>query len=973
MHAQIPESTARRTPADRKVSDYAVSTDLIQRAAYYAPTEFQCLEPPGLWTANYHFVAQALEAVETLPRVLIDKPKRGHYVLRHTGRDFYHNPRRHCASLKLLVSLSSSSSAGPATFSNSRPVPPPAPPDPDAVNELIYSYMATSTFNVSTLADTIQQQDGLVFSGEQRWLYHTEGRRRHTNMSERNEGEGDTLLQDCVQAVLDVSKRADIRNDLAAYARYAYFIRVCNTALESLDIPNLKNPDNLQLLFHCTDPKILAGSYDNLEPVHKPDVVIISLVATRRTSKHLDATWDKVIEKYAPKSLTHGYEWRDILDSRELQRVETKLAPLPARYKTALAKVADLHPAGPQSEVVRGPAKKKRRTETSPGSRCAVRESTMTATEQSGRCAARESTGTKRKRIDDDTDDSEVRLKSTVQCARYGAEMVSRAGAVNHAINLLVIDDVAWYNRQAAIQAEGINFIQDLRRFFVLLAAFQRFTLEGWGSNIALNPQAKHKHDSSRGRSDIRSALRTGALRMDRLAMESVTVRPAKPRISRVPAVCRLYPITTLIGREFLEAWLECVQCNYALWERGVPHSSPSLDKLMVERRTTADGRTTHSGVMSDWDLAHVEGHSQDKRRHRTGTLLFMALELLRDEYWDGKIECSYRHGLEALIWMLPWVFFRFQDGQEIKGAPLGGWRTGNYNVCREKKGAFLYDFHEGIYNPTTSYKEEWGFAYGLLFWLMDQRYASADAYRNPQRLGSKEGKAKPSKPSDTYGIFWRQVEGICSAPRREHLHYLHELIPDACLSPHHTRVAIRVVRLRTSESSTVPYRHTPLPTPYTPQEMSQAHFAHPGDLPYAPPVLRAASPSGSINTEYGPDETSLSDMELSPGEFEGKIEAALRLHEQREQEVVAEAKPVLIPKPKTAAEEKQTFEQVMRCLRWHVQQLEENQIVENMMLRGSQAGLVAQPSSDDVGVIMASMMGSGGAPSRTSVGGDIG
>ncbi|KAA1475564.1 hypothetical protein DENSPDRAFT_805940 [Dentipellis sp. KUC8613] len=154
---------------------------------------------------------------------------------------------------------------------------------------------------------------------------------------------------------------------------------------------------------------------------------------------------------------------------------------------------------------------------------------------------------------------------------------------------------------------------------------------------------------------------------------------------------------------------------------------------------------------------------------------------------------------------------------------------------------------------------------------------------------------------------------------------------------------------------------------------MSQTHFAHPGDLPYAPPVLRAASPSGSINTEYGPDETSLSDMELSPGEFEGKIEAALRLHEQRDQEVVAVAKPVLIPKPKTAAEEKQTFEQVMRCLRWHVQQLEENQIVENMMLRGSQAGLVAQPSSDDVGVIMASMMGSGGVPSKTSGGGGIG
>jgi hypothetical protein len=46
------------------------------------------------------------------------------------------------------------------------------------------------------------------------------------------------------------------------------------------------------------------------------------------------------------------------------------------------------------------------------------------------------------------------------------------------------LDDVAWvwwFDRQGAIQSTGINFIQDLPYFVVLLVAFQRFNLANWG------------------------------------------------------------------------------------------------------------------------------------------------------------------------------------------------------------------------------------------------------------------------------------------------------------------------------------------------------------------------------------------------------------------------------------------------------------------------------------------------------------
>ena len=45
-------------------------------------------------------------------------------------------------------------------------------------------------------------------------------------------------------------------------------------------------------------------------------------------------------------------------------------------------------------------------------------------------------------------------------------------------------DDVAyvwWYDNEGAIQSNGINFVQDLPYFLVLLLCFERFTREDWG------------------------------------------------------------------------------------------------------------------------------------------------------------------------------------------------------------------------------------------------------------------------------------------------------------------------------------------------------------------------------------------------------------------------------------------------------------------------------------------------------------
>ena len=58
-------------------------------------------------------------------------------------------------------------------------------------------------------------------------------------------------------------------------------------------------------------------------------------------------------------------------------------------------------------------------------------------------------------------------------------------------INLAVAGDFIYlwrYDRQRPIQFSGLNFIQDLPRFLVLLLAMQRFQNRHWGLNPKLDP-----------------------------------------------------------------------------------------------------------------------------------------------------------------------------------------------------------------------------------------------------------------------------------------------------------------------------------------------------------------------------------------------------------------------------------------------------------------------------------------------------
>ena len=92
-------------------------------------------------------------------------------------------------------------------------------------------------------------------------------------------------------------------------------------------------------------------------------------------------------------------------------------------------------------------------------------------------------------------------------------------------------------------------------------------------------------------------------------------------------------------------------------------------------------------GVLTDFDLTVFAWLTRVPGTNRTGTIPFMALELLQDQYWKGNITRRYHHELEAFMWMLPFVFLAYDNGKFDRKAPfVVDWMTSDHNTCREKK-----------------------------------------------------------------------------------------------------------------------------------------------------------------------------------------------------------------------------------------------------------------------------------------------
>ncbi|KAF9218530.1 hypothetical protein BS17DRAFT_791204 [Gyrodon lividus] len=147
----------------------------------------------------------------------------------------------------------------------------------------------------------------------------------------------------------------------------------------------------------------------------------------------------------------------------------------------------------------------------------------------------------------------------------------------------------------------------------------------------------------------------------------------------------KLRPIKELKPDIMFKAWYQCVECHYTLWKAGIHHRDVSCENLMYYM--TDKGVM---GVLNDFDLASVRGDGRSGNE-RTGTIPFMAIELLEPDGQSGRVDHTYRHDMESFIWVFIWICFQYSDGKMVeKPRPLDIWAKVDPSGCAKEKTYFL-------------------------------------------------------------------------------------------------------------------------------------------------------------------------------------------------------------------------------------------------------------------------------------------
>ncbi|KAI0758707.1 hypothetical protein C8Q74DRAFT_1359558 [Fomes fomentarius] len=197
----------------------------------------------------------------------------------------------------------------------------------------------------------------------------------------------------------------------------------------------------------------------------------------------------------------------------------------------------------------------------------------------------------------------------------------------------------------------------------------------------------------------------------------------------------RLEPLHTLTEQAFVEGWLELMQAHYLNWCNGIQHKDISLNNLMYRRKPD----DAPCAVLNDWDLSPVV--TEEKETYSgfelTGTVPFMAIDLLTEEAPAGKIRHLYRHDLESFIWVFLWVVHCCLNGEKLARTPFERWSTPDVKACSGAKLGFLLRDYLRV-KPTASWTSEYPLASALIIYL---HTTQQQRWRAPSRFPHEEMK----------------------------------------------------------------------------------------------------------------------------------------------------------------------------------------------------------------------------------------
>ncbi|KAI5832624.1 hypothetical protein K523DRAFT_267354 [Schizophyllum commune Tattone D] len=333
---------------------------------------------------------------------------------------------------------------------------------------------------------------------------------------------GANLLKSCLTAVLPVCKAPEVESLLESYctatentpdARIPHFMNVCNAALrelQSLQIPNHRFKDAANIRMEAT-----GCNNDSKCKCTMPDAVLIA--RTGRDEPGSDA---------APPTTD----------------ANAKTVPEQANIdsKDALASIFfSFKPGSNSTDAPPNEYTTKERTTQRRSKVNALRElDTYSvhgvyahASGQPGR-------------------------QLNMRMGKVAAQALAASPEMLWTISLLILDSkalICCIDREGIMHLSGIDIVEDLPRFLVLLFALQRLPR----SVVSLGDSSEH----------------SGAVRTEHRGLQTVSAELLQPMVK-----------LTSEPKEFVKGFFQITEAHYKAWINGVKHGDPTLDNLLYRK-----------------------------------------------------------------------------------------------------------------------------------------------------------------------------------------------------------------------------------------------------------------------------------------------------------------------------------------------------------------------------------------------------
>lgn len=186
--------------------------------------------------------------------------------------------------------------------------------------------------------------------------------------------------------------------------------------------------------------------------------------------------------------------------------------------------------------------------------------------------------------------------------------------------------------------------------------------------------------------------------------------------------------------------------------------------------------------VLNDWDLG-IDAQGADMTHtgvEVTGTVPFMAIDLLTQKALDGKVAILYRHELESFIWVLVWRVCCYDNGTLVRAVPQNfhSWDVHNLVACGYMKRAFLEDHPKAMEPASQGWKGGYHLASNLLDYLADKLAERDTKKRALARQARYQGSTpleeqEVDAPGRVWNEFWTSI-----APLTDRVPCIAEFMP---------------------------------------------------------------------------------------------------------------------------------------------------------------------------------------------------